>query len=279
METEVIETIGTIIGAIGTIIGAIATVTAVIYAREKKKAQRERARIEEDIAKTDKSGASTFTFLYTLEKLIKIIIIEEDGSGIHRETLSNIKSNQSCENLQIPFRLSAQGGSAFLGEPTVKEIGDSSLAVHVRDKCQFEVPEKDMKVMEGRFLLIGHCGPESEPTSFKWEYPFKGVYLMTREEAEKAYGASEWKQEYAVKRVVVPMEELHVEVRFPGSFKELKTKPSAVCFFGDTEIVHRGEASRIQGDFEFIEGTARLKVSKPFIGLSYGVSWMPPSKD
>lgn len=252
------------------LIGAAGTVTAAFVTRLVGRRREKRSVQKTEVAVASMGKELAVEAPYTLQRLEVDFRFDDDGKGEQIKRWVGLRANQHIQNLEVPFqtRINCPGGQ--LRTPEAKEIGDSPLTVSIRELVQTELTSN------GKVRLNGQCGPGTRSTSFYLKHPFDKAFCLTRRDAEDAYKNDDWPQEVAFSSVPVPTNELLVSVSFPPSHAHLKPDPSAVVFFGGSEVVHSSETTRVQSTFKYADGKATLTVPNPVIGLSYAVSWMPP---
>jgi hypothetical protein len=133
--------------------------------------------------------------------------------------------------------------------------------------------------VHGHVVIHGLLTPESKAESFLVRIPFDGIFFLTLPEAEAAFVNDAWQEDYGRIAVHCPLGRLRLTVTFPPSFAAMTSKPKPVVFYAHTETVHEIATRRLDADsscFTYRDLTAQLDVVAPAIGLSYGISWLPP---
>jgi len=268
-------TAGIVVALIGAAAGIIATVIQTIG---KRKATEKTQKIETAVLKAgDRISASGAP--YRIKRFEKITEFKDTGEGTFTKTWTGVTTDQSFDNLRIPFRSRFECHGAKILQPVVEELAVSSLSVKLEGVSSAELTEVGETIMEGKIVVIGHFSKDTGPVSFYLRQPFVKGFCLTRKEAIEAYKDADWKQEYGAMPVAVPIEELIIVVHFPPSHSEMTISPSPVVFIAGTETVHaeRTEHTHQRQQFQFINRVATLTIRNPVIGLSYAISWMPPA--
>lgn len=256
MESEVIAAA---ITGVATLLAAVIGVWAVRQKRERRK--------DEDAFRTAPRLSTSTHRVVTVESRTEF---DEQGCGRHVRRWLGLKTEQSLQNLRIPYRMSATGPHGSIGRPVVKETDGSLLTATWHGEVESAV------VVEGSIVLNGFFTPKTGFVGYQLEQTFEHAFFTSRKEAEAAYREDEWRTEYIGISIRDPIETLKMSVAFPPAYGEMKPPPTAVVFIGASERVHRLETERVGAALTVTGTLAVLAVDKPLEGMQYAIAWMPP---
>ena len=276
MSNDIVSTI--LSGVLGIIAAGVPGLAVTRHERRLRKAA------QEDKQKAEKAIAAGGRVL-AVEAAFEVDEYEvtyeygDSGEGVHCKQWHRIKPRHTFTTLAIPFDIVVACPGASLREPRVRKLDEGhplDVAIDEADLIRTGVSS------QGRILVSGRYGPETEPISIILEQPFDKVFCLTEEEVRDAYSGDEWRQEFGAAAVASPMRELSLRVTYPPSHHgRMVSLPSLVVFYNRTETIHAEETDRIRaaGALTFDGKTATLRVGNPLIGLSYAISWMPPPQE
>jgi hypothetical protein len=256
------------------VIGAGATIAAAIFTgivtwlKVRKTAHAEAQKIGEGLG-----NAKSVEYAYSVTEHEARVSFDEDGNGTYVRRVSGIVPRQTVTNLCIPYSFGiASPGGRLLGNPDAKELDGSELPAEVQ-----EIELTDTQVT-GVIKIAGtfHRGVTGE--GFRLTQPFEKGCCLTRKQAQAAYKNDPWPMEYLAALVSVPTTTLRIVVEFPPSHHEMRPKPSAVVFVGDTETAYPLGVEALKGKVAFDAGVATLAIQDPKLGFRYGITWMPPDR-
>lgn len=259
--------------------GATALVTGVLgagsfwsYLKERERrrlAEQQHRETERAVLRTGREGPVAQEAVYTVEKYAVSVVYGDDGHGSITKRWTNVRVKNPVQNLSVPFENWVVCPGGELLAPTVSEDDTSTHTVGLANVMR--AAEK----VTGSILVSGWLTPETAET-FEMTNPFNKGYCLTREECETAYSGAPWKKEYASGSVSVPAKMLELEIRFPPSHRGMR-RPEVVVFVGGTETVLSNATEQLRDSLTYEDGIARLVVASPAVGVSYAISWMPPS--
>lgn len=262
------------------LIGAGTNVTtigvAVYQNRQKVKAERAKADAERGVQKIGGgAGLATVAAAYTVEVWKIKASFGDDGSGEKLKTWNGLRPTQTIQDLTIPHevKLQHQTTGTQISKPTVEMPGSPAGVTLLTSSITR--PGGDL-ISTAEVRINGRVDTNSL-LNINLRQAFDGGFCMTKEEAEAVFANDRWKLDYQAARIPVPTGKVRIQVTFPPSFGAMAPVPSAVVFYGDTEIVHDAETDRAnEAGVSYEGGIAVLEMDNPLVGLAYAITWMPP---
>jgi hypothetical protein len=141
----------------------------------------------------------------------------------------------------------------------------SKKALRVRDF------KKDGNFTTFKFEIVGQFYKQDGELDYIYESEASKMFQMDKESVEKAYADSEFPYELMACTPDLVVEELQIEICYPPNFI---VSPLPGVFYGQTEIMHNRELTRVK--FDYNNQRAVYTIKAPILGLVYLVFWMPP---
>ena len=246
--------------------------------KEHKDSNNKQKKIIRDLETSIESQKHNPNYSFSIAHQIKTFILKENGDAEIETIYKGLKPNQDFKNLKIPYRFVVDGENADFEKPEVKELNDSDLPVQLQDYTSIRISKNRIK-FTGNYTVLGHCEPESCYISFSSKQKVKGGYAKTKSKALELYSNSDWPHEYVSSVVMVRMDTLAIEVKFPYKISDMSGKPFPVVFCNGTYTLHNKETKIVSENFEMDnDKMATLKIEDPTPGLTYAISWMPPDE-
>lgn len=204
----------------------------------------------------------------TVERMEVVYDIDDSGSATQIWRWLGLRQSRAHLDLSIPYKLRVVGPDATVGNSVVRALTTEG---RTSPNVSFRVGSRKPGTVSGDIVI------ESPAVSFEAEQRLLQAFCPTRAAMKAAFEDEEWKEEYVGFFVDMPIESLSMSIVFPAAFSNMKPEPRPVVFLGTGEKPHPSETQRCLTDFTFENNRATLGVEKPRLGLTYAISWTPPS--
>lgn len=213
--------------------------------------------------------SESFGARFSISNWKSVLSLGADGSGSVMRLVTGIKTNVILTDVRVPYKMRTTQGA--LGPFVLKPAPGSAVGFHAET---FGTARPDF--VDADIVMTGSLTPQSKSVGFEASQAiFAKAFCTTEEEVSVAMAGDRFKYEFFGTTVVLPVDELVVEVEFPDTSYDTRSFP--VVFYGEEEFRNLEEEARLQsGAFQFIGKTGRLRVAKPIRGHHYAVAWMPP---
>ena len=213
--------------------------------------------------------AELFGARFSISNWKIVLSLGADGSGSVVRSVTGIKTNVILTDVRVPYKMRTTQGA--LGPFVLKPAPGSPMAFHA---VIFGNPKPDS--VDADIVLAGSLTPQSKSVGFEASQAILAkAFCTSEEEVVEAMAADRFKYEFFGTSVVLPVDDLVVEVEFPDASFGSRSFP--VVFYGEEEFRNLEEEAKLQsGAFQFIGKTGRLRVTNPIRGHHYAVAWMPP---
>lgn len=258
---------------IAAVIGAAATVSSAIIQKRKGREEGKREAQEKFEEESEAAARSLQEELVTRfgwkADAAESSYTADSGGGVHVErTWRGVRATEGTTISHIPgaFWVGTPGGR-IAEYPVLRKMKEFKKALELR----VELEEKRCAY---RVEIPGSLTAQDPPLDFSIEVKHDKAVLLTRDAVARAYSRDHFPYDYHSLDVDIPVDELTIEVRLPGS---LSAKAYPMVFLGRSELEHHGELHRVENGFEPTEDGGRFKVREPLVGFRYAIFWQLPS--
>lgn len=212
--------------------------------------------------------AGSFGARFSISTWKSVLSLAADGSGSVVRLVTGIKTTVILEDVRVPYKMRTTQGA--LGPFTLKKAPGSASGFHV---VNFGNHRPDL--VDADIVLTGSLAPESQSVGFEASQTLgAAAFCTTEEEVLVAMAGDRFKYELYGTTVVLPVDELVVEVAFPDGTYD---RSFPVVFYGEEEFRNLEEEAKLpKGAFQITGTIARLRVENPARGHHYAIAWMPP---
>ena len=215
-------------------------------------------------------------FGFNVGKFRKIVNINMDGSCSITVQRQNIVATTQ-RILHFPHRIEK------LPEAKVSSLELDTSRYPKNPTRSVDLLPRYRGEREYRFFvhLTGGLAPKAKDEqpqllSYDFKYSLSKAFIMTKEEADKTYRNSLFRDEYSMVGISCPIDVAELEVEFPERY--LVKPPFLAVFVGLAEDINVRETNeRVkQHCLTPIEDNKfRLEVKQPIIGFRYAIAWTP----
>lgn len=212
------------------------------------------------------AGVLKSGFAYSVSHVTSTVtIMNKDGDAKVDRVFTGVRPNEG-------FAVSRIGGR-FVGSGLVRVAPELGPLENWSGKHDFSRSGENTSVAQYE-LQFCPALEHTDRINFSVTMEYSRLHEMTRAAVAKAYRGDAFRNEYHSVRADIPIDSLTLEVVFPDAFE---FSAHGTAFYGDSEVVVKAEAARVDKLLEVDKPsrTVKLSVPDPKFTVQYAIYWVP----